>query len=688
MLVLLLFVFGSSSRSQVRVPPLVTPQTPSTGVNVTVLVEGGEVVPTFTLTFTHQAGTRAFPVLMDIGFGNPFYVLSVSEADRVLNLPLPEGDCRVGWTGLPENYSVQSIVAGPVDLRRSLLSVKRDATPRVVVTLKVEKLRGRFVRGNVNGLTPQGLSARPPVALLGGQQLISTRTKTDGSFEFADVPPGSYVARVARTLGVQPSPDVPVVVSGKDVSGLQIQMPPVKSVRGRIVVEGAGPLRQAIFQVTVGTPPRTNTGPIGVGTDGSFRILLPEGTCRIALLTATLPVGYTLRSLTYGPTDLLANPSVRISSETDAELRAVVAVTNVTATIRLPDSNEIVAQQDASNAWVRVRGRVNGEVPNPRVVLFMNSEQIRVVAKGTGGLTLTGVGASNLTAPMNFDGSFEFPKVTQGRYLLSAGTPGFAVYRTIEVGNSEIDDVEISMPSTKSVRGQLSVEGGGLLPRGYGFTLTSRDGSGVMVMLTPGCNGAFRAGLPEGEYRVSTALPAGYVSAFTYGSTNLLRDSLKVSPNDDAELRITFAATSTVGTSVIGGNFFGGTNFSGLENGMPWPLPSLLPPPPPGLARQTATSPTESVVNGCVYVAGGGAAEFNDLDLRFLGKSGVNIPVMPDGSFRASLPKGEGFKFIGLSALPPGYRMRSIKLGTADLVREGFTLDDDQGFIFVVLEPR
>jgi hypothetical protein len=228
------------------------------------------------------------------------------------------------------------------------------------------------------------------------------------------------------------------------------------------------------------------------------------------------------------------------------------------------------------------------------------------------------------------------------------------------------------------------VEGGGLLPRGYGFTLRGADGGGFLVWQTPGCNGSFLTALPEGDYLVSTALPAGYVTALTYGSTNLLRDRLKVSPDDDAELRITFAATSTAGSGVVGGAFFGLSNFSGLENGLPGPLS------PPLGARGAAFLggggfATDTPTLGCVFIAGGNATEVPDLRLRFSGASSVEIPVMPDGTFRTTLPKGE--YRLTLSALPKGYVLRSIKLGTADLRREAFNIDDTQAFILVVLDP-
>jgi hypothetical protein len=475
-------------------------------------------------------------------------------------------------------------------------------------------------------------------------------------------------------------------VGGQDVTGVRIDMPPVKEVRGLVTVDGIGPLRQVIIQLTLGSNGRTVYGAVGLG-NGTFRILVPEGNFRIAIKTESLPVGYTLRSFEYGATNLLASPSIQVSRNEDMEFRAVVAVTNAGITIKLTDGTELLNSPQAPNAWVRVSGRVTGTLQsNFRPILIMQSAQTRVTARNSMGLTTSGTGReSAATAAMNSDGTFEFPKVTQGRYILSVGIPGFAVYRLIEVRDEEIRNVELVFPPRMTVEGRILVEGGGLLPRGYGFTLSNGDGAdgGVLVTMAPGCNGTFVAGLPLGEYRASTRLPDGYISAFTYGTANLLRDRLRISENDDAQLRITFAPTATAGTTVIGGDYFGGTNFSGLENGPPGPL---IPPGGRGAPRGgvPAAASSESVVTGCVFVAGRTTGEAPKLSLRFTGASLMDVTVSADGTFRRSIPKGE--YRITLSALPSGYVLRSIKLGSTDLRREALKLDDAEAFILVVLD--
>jgi hypothetical protein len=316
---------------------------------------------------------------------------------------------------------------------------------------------------------------------------------------------------------------------------------------------------------------------------------------------------------------------------------------------------------------------------NSPFLVSLYSTEFRVVARGVRGLTYRGgTTESSVTTGLNADGSFEFPKVTRGHYILSVGIPGFAVYQSIEVTDKDLDGLELVIPRRKTVAGQMHVEAGGLLPRSYGFTLNRNDGSGLLVMLTPGCNGAFLAGLPEGEYRVSSRLPSGYVTSFAYGSQNLLRDSLRISPDDDAELRITFAVNTTAGVGIVGGEFFGGVNFSGLENATQGPTPAV---------PQRGASSSDMLINGCVFIAVERSVPVPaNLSLTFTGASKVKVPVMPDGAFHTSLPKGQ-FR-VALDGLPRGYTLKSINEDSTDLRREALRLNDPHTFVLVVLEAR
>jgi hypothetical protein len=676
------------------------PQSTPVIVQGTVLVDGGAVVPPFTLTFQHRAGSTAVRVAMAGNFGNPFMVLSIAESDTTFSALLQEGDCRVTWANLPANYNVKSISAGSVDLRKSPLTVTRSAIPRIVVILGIaEQRKGSKVSGRVAGLLPEVLAARPPLVLLGQEILLSTRIDTDGFFEFAHVPAGNYAALLARALPVQPSPAMPVVVAGKDVSGVLIAMPPVKEVHGRLSV--TGPLPRMAFLVSAPpyrqpfdwSLPKLTKYPVDVMPNGTFKLILPEGVWGISLDSDALPVGYTIQSLKYGSTDLLKTRYVQISGSDAAELHAVVGVTSAAVTLAFPNTPRVIAQPAALNALVSVKGRVTGLLPgNSGYKVFIHAAEQMVWAAGTQGQNRSEeMNRSDTSTAVNADGSFEFPKITQGKYILSAFTEEipFSVYRPVLVTDHDISDIDILIPRPKIVKGRMYVDGGGRMPRGYGFTLSGAAAE-VLVRLRPSCNGSFLATLPEGEYRVSASLPAQYVNTFVYGSTNLLLDSLKVSENDRAELRITLAANTTLGNLVVGertalGGFNGGFGqdfqflfggqafgpfFSGLDNG-----PPLLP-RGGGLA--------DSIVRGCVAVASEGNSGAPVFSLKFTGASSVEVPVMSDGTFNISLPKGE--YRVAPSELPQGYSVKSILADSTDLLRETLKFRDDPPFIMIVLD--
>jgi hypothetical protein len=670
------------------------PQFTPIAVTGTILVEGGAVVPNFTLMFQHRGGTNLIRVALESDFGNPFKVLSIAESDKIFSVTLPEGDCLVSvpLMDLPVNYYVKSISAGSVDLRRSPLTVIRSAIPRIVVILGVTKhAQGSKVYGRVTGLPPEVLSAQPPVVLQDHGELLSTRIDADGFFEFAHVPAGKYTARVARTLGVQPSPSTPVVVTDKDVSGVLIPMPPVTYVRGRVTVEGTGLLPFLDFSASGAFG--SVQGTVTVMPDGTFKLILPKGGCDIALNTATLPVGYSLRFLKYGSTDLLNTPSIQILSANAEELHAVVAVTNVAVTVA---TSGIIAKPAGSNAWVSVKGRVRGLIPDDsRFQVFIHSAQRLVCAIGVRGYSMLGeTNLSDTETMVNPDGSFEFPKVTQGKYVLSV-TPAitigsffmgefpkaaqdsyvlstmpasFAVYRLVEVTDEDIHGIEMFIPTLKIVTGRIYVESGGRMPRSYGFTLSGAVAN-VIVTIKPSCNGSFLAMLPEGEYRMSTRLPAGYVNKFAYGSADLLNQNLKVSKKDHDELRIVLAANTTPGIDVVGGESYGPL-FSGLDNGPPWP--------------QRGDGLAGGIVHGCVAIASETNSEVPAFSLKFTGASSSEVPVMSDGTFNISLPKGEYHVTPG--ELPRGYTLKSILADSTDLRRETLKLYDVPPFIMIVLD--
>jgi hypothetical protein len=318
-------------------------------------------------------------------------------------------------------------------------------------------------------------------------------------------------------------------------------MPPVKVVIGHVLVEGNAPRPNALKVVVTGAFGRVG-GDILSAADGSFRLVLPEGDCSIALDTASLPAGYTLRSWQYGSANLIKNPKIRVAAADTTELQAVMAVTTAQVTMKLPDGSELLARPPEPNVSVTVTGRVTGIEPvsAPWTVYL------------TGGRT---IGDSPSRSQLRRDGAFEFKKVTQGHYDLMGMLNGPTIrvsLRSIDVAEKDLTNVEAAVPHLKTASGRMVVEGNGPMPLAYSFGLDIGKGAPMAVSVVPDCDGSFVARLPEGSHSVSTSLPPQYVKAFTYGAADLLRGTLQVSASDNAELRITLAANTTVGRGLIG----------------------------------------------------------------------------------------------------------------------------------------
>jgi hypothetical protein len=263
------------------------------------------------------------------------------------------------------------------------------------------KVSGRVVRTNVQPFQPMKGSE---VALyLRGTPPLRTVTADDGTFEFQYVRPGTYDADV---LGPVTANRVPVVVTDKGVTGLQLEVIPRNQVTGRVVVDGGGPTPRVTFSVeeaggTVHMPAADML---------SFTLTLPDGEPRITVVPGSLPAGYTVASFRYGRTDLLREPFRNTFSKDD----------EIVLTVRPPSRSRVV-----------VRGRV-----------------VAMDLKVAGGrVTLTSPAfAENRSAEIRADGSFVIPGVPPGTYVATSSFVG-APTPSIVVGDSDLKNVEILVPS-------------------------------------------------------------------------------------------------------------------------------------------------------------------------------------------------------------------------------------------------
>jgi hypothetical protein len=108
-----------------------------------------------------------------------------------------------------------------------------------------------------------------------GSRVVST--SENGRFVFDGIPPGRY------TITVEPNPlslAAPwIVVVDRDVTGLELPAPATEDVKGRVTVDGGGPL-PAIALMFAGP---YGTRYVSVQRDGQFTVVLPLGEHRMVL---------------------------------------------------------------------------------------------------------------------------------------------------------------------------------------------------------------------------------------------------------------------------------------------------------------------------------------------------------------------------------------------------------------------
>ena len=131
------------------------------------------------------------------------------------------------------------------------------------------------------------------------------------------------------------------------------------------------------------------------------------------------------------------------------------------------------------------------------------------------------------------------------------------------------------------------VEGNSPQPRLF-FTLN--DGTATSTYsVVPQPDGDFRVILAEGEQRSTLNSPGYTVKSFTYGSTNLLRDPLKVSSTQSGE----FSVTLTPGPQTTG--IMGGA-IGGVLSAVPGQVIQFIPPPPPPSPSPPPLPPSATVI--------------------------------------------------------------------------------------------
>lgn len=634
------------------------------------------------------------------------------QPDGSFSTSLPEGEYRIvadiqnSAPGAVAPYSLKSFAYGATDLLKDPLIVTSADSAALRLTYAPRSNFRSKVSGRVGGWDPAALPPPPPGAPPAAVSLsspvfaspLNATINPDGSFEFLKVYPGDYTARLTGALPnmvVPPTADVHVL--NADVTGVDLVMPRQREISGRIVLEGRGVMPRIGFPLTVlsarltgSTPSSTIFININPQPDGTFKITVPEGEREVGAANG-LPAGYAVKTMLYGSTDLVSNPLKVLLTDT-AEFR----ITVLTPDLKPAKVAGKVVGLDAASFE---RGAVT--------VTLMNSAAVR----------------SELVTAVARDGSFEFAEVFAGNYSARVAGPDVPAVPvlSVSVGAADIRNIEIVVPGQKEITGRVIVEGPGPLPR-FAFrpapvnvNLNGGSGLGQFININPRPDGTFTVTVTEGEHRLGapTNLPAGYVlKSATYGTADLMRNPLKVSKSDTAELLLTVTAPARSPVTVSGrveglsptalsqGSARVTLNATGyVANPVATVKPDgtfeissvfpgnytarITPGGAPGLTVVVSDADIKDLrfvvagqrtLSGRIVVEGGGPIPRVGLlvmtptpDGR--GSSGtiLTLNAQANGTFRLILPEGE--RQVSIPQLPLGYALKSLSYGDADLRR-------------------
>jgi hypothetical protein len=302
---------------------------------------------------------------------------------------------------------------------------------------------GMTVRGSVtskDGIPAPGSTVRiRRTEAAGGQNRVASSLPSmyvvpdalvapDGTFEFSNVVPGSYLAQAFlgsanqyQSLDVGDSP----------VQGLRFTLP-ATALTGRILMSDGSPLPDSqLFDAaaiaTVDNPNIVRYSIFPISSAGTFASLPEKGEYRFFL--RTMPEEYEIRSITAGAVDLMKE------------------------TFK-PDSEKSIVVE------VRVARRVVSSSPNTLRVVGSVLDSVSGSASPASRVRLCCLDSGlyeALSAPLRPDGSFEFLGVPPGRYTpelkVTAGVGALRVFQsTVKTGPDAARVELLSIPAASTTQ--------------------------------------------------------------------------------------------------------------------------------------------------------------------------------------------------------------------------------------------
>ncbi len=189
---------------------------------------------------------------------------------------------------------------------------------------------------------------------------------------------------------------------------------------------------------------------------------------------------------------------------------------------------------------LKVRGKVVGEGRNA-------ATEVGLVPRNQGGAGNIG---SRLTAKIAADGSFEFPRVSPGRYDAMVAAGGSIAPLTFLVDEEDVTNLEIAVTlaaAIPTVTFKMTMDGDGPMPR-FSLQLETSGSQAWRTVTLTGASSQQR--VPAGQYRVrpvpqgDLALPPGFsIKSMTAGGVDLLTQPLNIGTAAIPEIQITLGVS-------------------------------------------------------------------------------------------------------------------------------------------------
>lgn len=247
--------------------------------------------------------------------------------DGTFELPLTAGGYRLNVNGIPSAYSLKSLTNGGSDILKTVLDIDPNAAERskdielvLGITRRVPPPQGVRLSGRVNFAATGALPNSESVVLVSSGRNGSVRSSAlapDGSFEFANVEPGTYNL---ETFPDNPAALYGIVVDKTDLTGIEFTIP--------VLVKVIGGIEWSDATGTTAVPSRSNVSIQFTRRDGdrmlawgaltqsnAFHFYLPEGDYRFSV--SDIPPQFNLSTVTAGDTNVLEN-GLRVRADGDS----------------------------------------------------------------------------------------------------------------------------------------------------------------------------------------------------------------------------------------------------------------------------------------------------------------------------------------------------------------------------------